>query len=307
MDIGLSNDYYQKTPADFQSLEPVDLGKILKPRDPFSHKGNFGQALLLAGSHGMMGASLLAARACLRTGVGKLFCAIPSGTLNIFQSALPEAICLPDPTSTVISSLPQDMERFDAIGVGPGLGKDLLTRKMIRQLLLTVRQPLVLDADALNIIAEEGLIREIPPETVITPHWAEFSRLFGESENDGERLQKALEKANELSIYIVLKGRYTLVASPDGRGDFNLTGNAGMAKGGSGDVLTGMITGLIAQGHRVLEACQLGVCLHGIAGDLARDHHSEQAMLASDIIEKIGGAFQKLAEVPDNSGQYSYL
>jgi ADP-dependent NAD(P)H-hydrate dehydratase / NAD(P)H-hydrate epimerase len=294
LDIGLHPDFYEKTETVYQRLEIDDVKKILRPRDAFAHKGNFGQALLMAGSKGMMGASLLAARACLRSGAGKLFSAVPANALNIFQSAFPEAICIPDPDSDMLTRLPDNIDRFDAVGAGPGLGKNGPTRKLVKDL-MTSGWPLVLDADALNIIAEDKLTALLPKGSIITPHIGEFTRLFGKAENDFERVSLAMEKAIELGIYIILKGRYTLIATPGGKGFFNTTGNPGMAKGGSGDVLTGIITGLLAASYSAGEACKLAVCLHGIAGDLARDRYSEHAMLASDIVEEIGPAFRQLS------------
>ncbi len=295
LDIGLSQEYYDHTDAYLETTEEADIKKILRPRATFAHKGNFGQALLLAGSYGMMGAAMLAAKACLRSGPGKLFCAVPSDALNIFQSYLPEAICLPDPETRVISRLPADLVKYQSIGAGPGLGKDMKTSTMIRSLLQSGHQRLVLDADALNIIAEEKLLVSIPENSVLTPHMGEFARLFGVLDNDFEKISMAIEKAQEYHQYIILKGKYTLIATPRGKGFFNQTGNPGMAKGGSGDVLTGILTGLLAQDYSIEDACRLGVFIHGKSGDLARDLHSEHAMLASDIIDAMGEAFKDLA------------
>jgi NAD(P)H-hydrate epimerase len=294
IDIGLSREYYDSTEAIFSSIDIKEVKAIVKPRDEYAHKGNFGKALLLAGSMGMMGAAILAAKACLRSGVGKLFSATPSDGLTIFQQALPEAICITDKDPGILTSLPPDPGQYQAIGAGPGIGNAPGTRTMIRQVLAAGTKALVLDADALNIVAEDQLLDAVPENTVITPHIAEFTRLFGTSINDFERARLAISKAREYKIFIILKGRHTLVATPDGKGFFNLTGNPGMAKGGSGDVLTGIITGLAAQSYPPEDACKIAVFLHGMAGDLARDRYSEHAMLASDIIEEIGPAFKKL-------------
>ncbi len=294
IDIGLNREYYDSTEAIFNSIDSQEVRAIVKPRDEYAHKGKFGRALLIAGSRGMMGAAVLAAKACLRSGVGKLYCAIPSDGLTIFQQALPEAICITDRDPGILTTLPPDPGQYQAIGAGPGIGKTPGTRAMIRDLLQAGTKIMVLDADALNIIAEDQLMDTVPENTVITPHVAEFTRLFGTSINDFERARLAISKAREYKIFIILKGRHTLVATPEGNGFFNLTGNPGMAKGGSGDVLTGMISGLAAQSYPPEEACKLAVFLHGLAGDLARDRYSEHAMLASDIIEEIGPAFKKL-------------
>lgn len=295
IDIGLSREYFDRTEAIFHTIDHIEVKEILKPRDEYAHKGKFGRALLLAGCRGMMGAALLAAKACLRSGVGKLYCAIPSDGLTIFQQALPEAICITDLDTGILTSLPPDSGQYEVIGAGPGIGKASGTRAMIMDLLKAGTKTLVLDADALNIIAEDQLMGAVPENTIITPHMAEFTRLFGTIINDFEGAHLVISKAREFKIFIILKGRHTLVATPEGKGFFNLTGNPGMAKGGSGDVLTGMIAGLAAQSYLPEEACKLAVFLHGLAGDLARDKYSEYAMLASDIIEEIGPAFKKLA------------
>jgi len=295
LDIGLSKEFYDNENALLNTLEHKQIKSIIRPRDPYAHKGNFGEALLMAGNKGMMGASLLAASACLRTGVGKLFCAVPSRALDMYQLALPEAICIIDPNPDVLTKLPVKTENFTVVGAGPGLGKEIETRNMVRSLLRTSHHHLVLDADALNIIAEDHMIQSVPENTVITPHVGEFTRLFGPCENDSERIDLAIKKAIQHHIYIILKGRHSLIATPEGKGYINITGNPGMAKGGSGDVLTGMLTGLLAQKYSIADACKLGVFLHGKAGDLARDKYSEHSMLASDIIAEIGPAFLKLS------------
>jgi len=223
-----------------------------------------------------------------------LYSAVPADALSIFQSALPDAISIADPDSDILTRLPDNIERFDAVGAGPGLGKDGLTKKLLKDLLSSGR-PLVLDADALNIIAEDQLTVLLPKESIITPHIGEFTKLFGTSDDDFERVRLAIEKAMELGIYIILKGRYTLIATPEGKGFFNTTGNPGMAKGGSGDVLTGIITGLRAQSYPVEGACKLAVCLHGIAGDLARDRYTEHAILSSYIVEEICPSFRTVS------------
>jgi ADP-dependent NAD(P)H-hydrate dehydratase / NAD(P)H-hydrate epimerase len=243
----------------------------------------------------MMGAALLTSRACLRSGAGKLVSAIPSSGLSIFQSALPEAICVVDLNPDKLENLPEDYNEYTAIGAGPGIGKDKETRKLLKTLLAGISKPLVLDADALNIIAEEKWMDQFPANLIITPHFLEFTRLFGHSANDFDRLNRAIDLAGKYGIYIVLKGRHTLVATPGGRGYINTTGNPGMAKGGSGDVLTGLITGLLVQSYSLPDACLAGVFIHGMAGDLAITSVSEHSLLASDIIEQIGPAFIELA------------
>jgi NAD(P)H-hydrate epimerase len=288
LDIGLHKRFYEDQHFSYAVTEYNEVRNMIKPRSKFSHKGTHGTALLMAGSKGMMGAAILAAGACLRSGAGKLVCRIPGSGLDLVQGSLPEAICSADPNPDCLESLPEGLNSFQAVGVGPGLGKSAATRALMGQILEKVDVPLVLDADALNIIAEENWQERIPPGTIITPHMKEFERLFGHYDNHQLRVGAALRIASKLGVYIILKGRYTLVATPEGKGYFNTTGNPGMAKAGTGDVLTGMITGLLAQGYHPEAASRLSVYLHGMAGDLARSEYSEFGITASDLIQKIG-------------------
>ncbi len=223
---------------------------LFRPRKRFAHKGNFGHALLIAGAYEKMGAAVMAARACLRTGTGLLTCHIPTSGNTILQSTIPEAMLSVDRDEKIFSSLEDDLSKYNAIGIGPGLGVAELTKIALGKLMDRYLEPLVIDADALNIIATNpGLMDKIPPNSILTPHPIEFERLFGECGNDFSRIELALQKAERYQCIIVLKGHNTLVALPRQKGFFNSTGNAGMAKGGSGDVLTGMLTGLLAQGY----------------------------------------------------------
>jgi ADP-dependent NAD(P)H-hydrate dehydratase / NAD(P)H-hydrate epimerase len=294
LDIGLLQDFYREQSSTFTLTEPGEIRGMILPRKRFSHKGTHGTALLMTGSRGMMGASMLAARACLRSGVGKLVCRVPGVGLDLMQVSVPEALCNLDPNPDCLEQLPEDLNDYQAVGVGPGLGKTAATRALIDKLLSKIRAPLVLDADALNMIAAEGWQERIPAGSVITPHIKEFDRLFGTYSHHHLRIEAALEIASRLGIYIVLKGRYSLVATPAGLGHFNPTGNPGMAKAGTGDVLTGMVTGILAQGYDPGTACRLAVYLHGMAGDLARLEHSEYGIIASDLIEKIGFCYLKV-------------
>jgi hydroxyethylthiazole kinase-like uncharacterized protein yjeF len=271
--------------------------KIYQPRKPFAHKGNFGHALLVAGSLGKMGAALLAARACLRSGVGLLTCHVPGCGYTIMQTAVPEAMVLTDQEQSMVSTLPSEAEKYHVIGIGPGIGTAETTRTLISFLVRRYTRPLVIDADGLNGIAmQPELIRQLPANSILTPHPKEFERLFGEQSNDFMRLETARRKSMELNIIIVLKGKYTLIASPDGNCYFNSTGNAGLAKGGTGDVLTGVITALVAQGYPPLSAAILGVYLHGLAGDFAAHEKSKEAMTAGDVIEHLPDAFLQFVQ-----------
>jgi len=297
LDIGLHPDFGQLLFSRFDYLDSPMARSIYRPRNAFGHKGNFGHALLIAGSYGKTGAAVLSGHAVLRSGAGLLTCHVPQSSYAILQSTLPEAMVLTDYNSSFCTKLETDITRFDAVGIGPGLGQASETRVLLRELLDGYRGPLVLDADALNMLSQQkDLLRLLPAGAVLTPHPKEFERLFGSTPNEFERIERALAMAAELRIVIVLKGHHTLIATPDGKGFFNSTGNAGMATAGSGDVLTGILTGLLAQGYSPVEAALLGVYLHGAAGDAAAAALSMEAMIAGDIISHLGNAFRSLQQ-----------
>jgi hydroxyethylthiazole kinase-like uncharacterized protein yjeF len=268
---------------------------LYKPRDPLANKGNFGHALILAGSYGKIGAAVLAARACLSAGAGLLTTHLPSCGYEIMQTAVPEAMVSIGEGEFQLTGFPVHTETFQAAGLGPGIGTGDETSAMVKKFLKTFHQPLVLDADALNIISKHPeLLSVLNPNTIITPHPKEFDRLFGNTNNDILRFEKAKKMAIQHRIIIVLKGHFTGVFGPDGSITFNTTGNAGMAKGGSGDALTGIITALLAQSYIPSAASSFGVFLHGYAGDVAASLFSEEAMLATDLIHCLGKAFLEL-------------
>ena len=292
LDISIHEDGIAQTPTPYSLVTGEDINLSLKHRGRFAHKGTFGHALLVAGSRGRMGASVLAAKACLRSGAGLLTSHIPKRCATTLQTALPEAMLNFDLNDDYFTSLP-DFAAFSAIGVGPGLGQRPESKRALRQLLQAVKEPLVLDADALNIIAsEQEMFALLPPRTILTPHPKEFDRLAGESESSYERLQKAKDFATNHRVCVVLKGAYTAICTPGGNIYFNSTGNPGMATAGSGDVLTGIILGLLAQGYEPETAAAIGVFLHGTAGNLAAHFYSEESMIASDITEMLGKAFR---------------
>jgi hydroxyethylthiazole kinase-like uncharacterized protein yjeF len=292
LDIGLRQDYLNGVDDTFEMLDDTIIHSVDKPRKRFSHKGNFGHALLIAGSYGKMGAAVLAAKACLRSGAGLVSCHVPRCGYTILQTSLPEAMLQVDQHEEKITGIQADLLAHDAIGIGPGLGTAAETKMVLHDLFERYRLPLVLDADALNIIAgQKDMISQVPAGSVLTPHPKEFERLFGQSANDFDRVLLALQKAKELRSVIILKGHHSFIATPDGKGFFNSTGNAGMATAGSGDVLTGMLTALLAQGYSSVEAAILGVYLHGLAGDFAAQKNSMEATIASDIIDNLGSAF----------------
>ena len=239
-----------------------------------------------------MGAAILCAKACLRSGAGLTSCHIPKCGYEIMQTAVPEAMVMSDFNSSIITKIEEDLSKFSCIGVGPGIGTVTETRKVLQEIFEAYKRPVVLDADALNLISsDKKLFQKIPQSSILTPHPKEFERLFGETKNDFERIQLAQEKAKELGLPIVLKGHHTCIATPGGKAYFNDTGNAGMAKGGSGDVLTGILTALVGQYHDTIKSAILGVYLHGLAGDMAAEKYSTEAMIASDIIDSLGEAF----------------
>jgi NAD(P)H-hydrate epimerase len=299
LDIGLHPEFIDKIVAEYTLVDLDFAHALLKPRKAFAHKGNFGHALLVAGSYGKMGAALISARACLRSGCGLLTCHIPADGMAILQTALPEAMLDLDADAKMNSKLVLDLSKFTSIGIGPGLGMEAKTKSMLLSLLKNPKTPLVLDADGLNLLAQDKKnISILPPYSILTPHPKEFERLFGSAENDFARIRLAREEAKKTQSIIVLKGHFTFIAVPGGLGFFNSTGNPGMAKGGSGDALTGIITGLLAQGYASIESAILGVFVHGLAGDIAAKNIGETAMLPSDLIECLGKAFAMIESKP---------
>lgn len=295
LDIGLHPAAIEATSSDFTFLELSDVYPLLKVRPRHCHKGDFGHALLCAGSHGMMGAAVLAGRGCLRSGAGLVTVHVPQCGYQIVQTALPEAIASVDENIETLSAPPAH-HKYKAIAIGPGIGQDGKAVAFLDQLLDRMEgQPLVLDADALNIMARNRVWwSRVPPGTIITPHPGEFDRLT-ESHSDGySRMQSAIAFARDHHVVVVLKGAYTLIVSPSGKCCFNSTGNAGMATAGSGDVLTGIIVGLLAQGYAAFEAAQVGVFLHGLAADLALNQHSVESLMASDLTGYLGQAYLQI-------------
>lgn len=280
-----------------------DVAKsILKRRKKYSHKGSYGHALLIAGTYGMYGAALLAGQASLRAGLGLLTIHVPEAGYNIIQTALPEAMISVD-RHTYYFSTPPELNKYTAIGIGCGLGEEALTKDALKEILasetltnLRESPTLLLDADALNIIARDNsLLKHLPKGTILTPHPGECKRLFGVLGTDLTEIEKLKSIAAQHKIYIVLKRAHTVIICPDQKCYFNSTGNPGMATAGSGDILSGIITGLLAQSYSPKEACILGVYLHGLAGDLAVEHLTEQeALIARDIIKFMGNAFKKI-------------
>ena len=297
LDIRLSKEYIDKTEANCRILEEQDVRRLLMPRDDFAHKGAMGNALIIAGSYGMAGAAVLATRACLRSGVGKVTVHTPRRNYLVMQTAVPEAVMQMDHEETYFSES-VDSTDFDALGIGPGLG---LVENTAIALIGQIRRtscPIVADADALNILANhQAWMQQLPSGISMTPHPKEFDRMAGStSNNDYERLIRAQQMAEHIKGYIILKGHHSALCMPDGHIVFNATGNSGMATAGSGDVLTGILTALLARGYDKGTACQLGMYLHGLAGDLAAKEVGKESLVASDIIQFLPKAFLKLED-----------
>jgi NAD(P)H-hydrate epimerase len=250
---------------------------------------------LVGGSYGKMGAMVLATKACLQSGAGLTTAMIPRCGHVIMQTTNPEAMALMDNEEAHLTSLPDKMDRFAAIGIGPGMGTVPDTQKLFSFVIRRYQKPLVVDADALNCLAlNKELLQQLPPGSILTPHPKEFDRLFGEHFSDFDRIATANEKAEELGVIIILKSHHSLIALPGGEQYFNSTGNAGMAKGGSGDVLTGIVTSLLSQKYEPAEAALLGVYLHGWAGDIAAGKYSREAMLPSHLLDCLPAVFLRL-------------
>ncbi len=278
----------------FYYITPSMVKRIYRPRAKFAHKGTFGHTALIVGSYGMIGAGLLAAKAALRTGAGLVSAHIPNCGYQIAQTAIPELMVQLDDNEWYFTGFNFN-KTYYSIGIGCGLGQHIETQKGLKKLLEQAKQPLVIDADALNIIAKNNWLNLIPKNSILTPHVKEFERLFGQTSNDFERNQVQRLAAQEHEIYIILKGAHTAIACPDGNCYFNSTGNAGMATAGSGDVLTGILTSFLGQGYNAKETCLLGVYLHGLAGDLAIQTIAKEALIASDIIAYISVAFKDIS------------
>ena len=293
LDIGLVDPDCNATSTPYYIYERKDAEETLKRRSKFAHKGTFGHACLIAGKKGMAGAAVMAAKSCMRSGVGKLTVHTNADNLFPLQCVVPEAIL--DIEEAVFFSSPFLSSHYDALAIGPGLGTSDITKSAMAQQMVSFNTPMVLDADALNILsANPQLIKSVPQDSILTPHKKELAGLIGKTSNSFEELQLTRELARNNGFYIIIKGAYSATVTPEGNVFYNTTGNAGMATAGSGDVLTGVILALLAQGYTSLQAATLGVFLHGSAGDLAAEALSEEGMTATDIIEYLPLAFKSL-------------
>jgi len=296
LDIGLHPVAIRNTQTPYHFTEGYDIAGLLKKRHRFDHKGCFGHGLLIAGSGDKTGAAILAAKGSLRSGIGLITCHLPARRVNALISALPEAMVQCDANENIITAV-DNFNDYTAAGVGPGIGTNTETASMLYNLLEKCTRPLVIDADAINIIAGFREYKwRLPQNCILTPHPREFERIAGKSVNGYQRLKKQIEFSEKHNCFVVLKGAYTSVSMPDGKVFFNSTGNPGMATAGSGDVLTGIILSLLAQGYQPADAAITGVYLHGLAGDIAAGKKGMEALLAGDIADNIGDAYRKLRE-----------
>lgn len=294
LDIGLHPEFIKTVETDYTFITTEMVKRILKSRQKFSHKGTFGHAAIMAGSNGKFGAAVLCAKGALHSGPGLVTAFLPTSGTTIMHTAVPEAMVQEVAEPDVLSGSP-DVTAFSAIGIGPGIGTSSKTADFVFAVLQNPELPTVVDADALNALAANpDWTKVLHDKIILTPHPGEFGRLVGEWENDFDRLMKQIEYARNNNCFVILKGAHSAVATPTGEVYFNSTGNPGMATGGSGDVLTGILTGILAQGYSVKDAAILGVYLHGKAADLAVEETSMDAMIASDLTAYLGKAFLSL-------------
>lgn len=288
VDIGLDTDFIESQETNLSISEYADLKTLLPARSRFAHKNQVGRLQIVAGSRGKMGAAVLCTRAAFKAGAGLVNVHVPACGLSILQTAVPEAMVTEDVEHDLIKEIDQT---GDTVALGPGLGTNQETVEALQNFLCMQTMPLVIDADGINILSENpDMLSIIPPESILTPHPGEFKRLVGEWENDFEKIEKLRSFCRKYRLNVVLKGAFSAVCSSQGIISFNPSGNPGMATAGSGDVLTGVVGALLAQGLQPLDALRLGVCLHGLAGDLATEKEGYPWITASDIIDNLAEA-----------------
>ncbi len=292
VNIGIDEKFIRSFNSPYQAVEEKDIREMLKPRHRFSNKGTYGHALIVAGQPETMGAALLCASACVYTGAGLTTACVPQSGLTALNSYMPEimAIIRHD------AEIPEiEWDKFNTMGIGPGLGKDQYALKLFTNILTHYKNPVVIDADALNLLSEhKTLWKKVPKNSIITPHMKEFDRLFGEHENWWQRIQTGIKKANDHQLYILLKNDYTIIITPQGKVYFNTTSNPAMASGGMGDVLTGIITSLLAQHYSPEEACIIGAYIHGKAGDELALPNRANVVLPGQVAARLPFTMAKL-------------
>ena len=294
LDIGLHSSYLSNIDTNYYFTQWEDANRLLHPRKAFDHKGTYGHAFLIAGSYGKIGAAVLSAKAVLRSGAGLVTVHVPETGREIMQTAVPEAmLCIDESEMNYCEA--KMLDTYTAIGVGPGIGKKKSMQNALKRILENNTKPIVLDADALNILAEnKDWLKLLPKDAVLTPHPGEFDRLTQKHSSGFERCESQLKFSKQYQVVVVLKGAFTSITDTNENMYFNSTGNPGMATAGSGDVLTGIILSLLAQGYKTIEAARFGVLLHGLAGDLAAEKVGFEALIASDIIKMLGKAFKTI-------------
>ncbi|MCO5233848.1 MAG: NAD(P)H-hydrate dehydratase [Chitinophagales bacterium] len=296
LDIKLAAEFTENTEGQYYFLQKKDIQQIYRPREKFTHKGTYGHCLIIAGSRGKIGAAILASKAALKSGAGLVTTHLPANYLSVMQSAFPEAMCSTDVHGEQWSELPDFQNK--TIAVGPGIGTSYSTQSVFKQLLLNSSKPMIIDADAINLLSKDStLIRLIPVNSILTPHPKEFERIAGDWENDFERLELQRQFSIKHHLILVLKGAHTSISDPEGNVYFNSTGNSGMATAGSGDVLTGIICSLLAQGYSPKNATILGVYIHGLAGNFALENESKESLIASNIIDNLGKSFLSMKKI----------
>ena len=292
LDIGLHANFIKEESTKYYLTDSNDVRDLLVPRKRFAHKGNFGHALIISGSEGKHGAALLSAKACARSGVGLVTVHSVKALQPALNVYLPSAMFNASSNDTCISDLP-DLETYEVIAAGCGIGKSAATQSMLKLLIQQCKVPLLLDADAINILADNKTwLSFLPAGSMLTPHPKEFERLCGKWSNSFERMKMQKDFSIKYNCFVLLKGAYTCITTPLGNYYFNPTGNPGMAKGGSGDALTGVILALLAQGLNQTEACIAGAYIHGLAGDLAAEKFGHRGMLPEDLIDELGNAIK---------------
>lgn len=292
INIGLDQSFIDEQASHFFYQVDKDINELINPREKFAHKGSFGHALIIGGSYGKIGAISLASMACLRSGAGRVTTMLPKCGYTIIQTAIPEVMCITSGEKHLENTKLEGLSGFSTIGIGPGMGATESTLTLLTNILTNVKRPIVIDADGLNLLAENRELLEMLPEgSILTPHVGEFNRLVEPAYSGIERIEQQRAFAKKYKVVVVLKGAHTTVSDVEGDVWFNSTGNPGMATAGSGDALTGMIAGLLAQGYGSLEAARIGVFMHGRAGDLAKKELGETSMIASDIVKRISAAF----------------
>ena len=293
-DIGLDREFIAKTKSQYYLLTESRVSNMVQKRLNFAHKGDFGKAIMMCGCLGKIGAAVLGAKACMRTGTGLLTMLIPQCGYEIMQTSVPEAMVVVDGHKEFLTQYPE-LEPYNTVGIGPGIGTQPETTQMLIKLLENYSKPMVLDADAINILGKNRfLLEKLPEESILTPHIKEFERITKPVGNHFERLDLQQKFSRKYKVIVILKGAHSSITLPDGSVYFNSTGNPGMATGGSGDVFTGILTGLLAQYYPPGNAALLGTYLHGLAGDLAAEKRGQQGMIASDIIEEIPQTYLKM-------------